>query len=81
MKKRNWTMFMVILVVVDRRRLSVSIRSGRNAAVEDVAAAFEAAWNEGDVDALDAIAAPDLVVHDPPGPDLVGLDAYKRLRG
>lgn len=42
-----------------------------------VTTAFTTAWSEGKVEALDAIAAPTFLVHDPPGPDIVGLDAYK----
>jgi predicted ester cyclase len=34
---------------------------------------------KGNVDALDEFTAPDFVLHQPPGPDLKGLEAYKQL--
>jgi uncharacterized protein (TIGR02246 family) len=49
----------------------------RQPTAEAVMQAFVTAWSEGKVEALDAIAAPNFVVHDPPGPDIQGLDAYK----
>ena len=36
------------------------------------------AWNEGQLDALDEIYAPNFVRHQPPFPDVVGLEAYKK---
>ncbi len=33
----------------------------------------------GNVNALDEVAAPDIVFHRPPGPDVKGLAAYKQL--
>lgn len=44
---------------------------------QEVTQAFSIAWSEGNLDALDAVASPDFLVHDPPGPDIQGLDAYK----
>ena len=38
-----------------------------------------AAYNQGDVDKLDEIYAPEFVYHRPPFPDIVGLKAYKQL--
>ena len=37
-----------------------------------------AAWNEGDLDAMDEFLDPDYVNHQPPFPDVVGRDAYKK---
>jgi predicted ester cyclase len=52
---------------------------------EDTAAFWErwekadgAGWNEGNVDGLDEVAAPNFVRHSPPFPDIVGLAAYKK---
>jgi len=39
--------------------------------------AVEAAWNEGDLDALDQVYDPGLVRHEPPFPDKPDLAAYK----
>ncbi len=39
---------------------------------------IEDAYNEGRIDALDEIFAPDFVRHQPPFPDIVGLEAYKQ---
>ena len=44
---------------------------------EAVTSAFSVAWSEGKLEVLDAVVAPNFLVHDPPGPDIVGLDAYK----
>lgn len=77
MKIRNWatlTFVFTLLVVVGAWPVAVQAETPT---LEEIAAAFEAVWNEGDVDALDAIATPNIVVHDPPDPDIVGLDAYK----
>ena len=38
----------------------------------------EEAWNKGNLDALDEIFATDFVRHQPPNPDMVGLEAYKQ---
>ena len=38
---------------------------------------WEEAFNQGNVDGLDEITAPNYVRHKPPFPDLVGLEAYK----
>jgi predicted ester cyclase len=35
-------------------------------------------WNTGNVDALDKFMAADCVTHWPPGPDIVGREAYKK---
>jgi len=40
--------------------------------------AWQAAWNEGKVDALDEFVSPNLVRHIPPFPDIIGLEAYKK---
>lgn len=45
---------------------------------ERFANAALAAWNEGDLDALDEFLAPDYVSHQPPFPDYDGRDAYKQ---
>ncbi len=39
---------------------------------------IEDAYNKGHIDALDEIVAPDFVRHQPPFPDIVGLEAYKQ---
>jgi predicted ester cyclase len=39
--------------------------------------ALDQALNEGNVDSLDELYAKDYVMHQPPLPDIVGLDAYK----
>jgi predicted ester cyclase/heme-degrading monooxygenase HmoA len=36
------------------------------------------AYNKGNVNALDKFISPDFVRHDPPNPDIKGLDAYKK---
>ncbi len=41
--------------------------------------AWQAAWNEGKFDAMDEYYAPDYVYHQPPFPDVVGLEAYKKF--
>lgn len=41
--------------------------------------AWQAAWNEGNLDALDEFVAPDFVRHSPPGPDVVGLEGFKKF--
>ena len=38
----------------------------------------EEAWNTNNPDLLDAIIASDCVTHTPPGPDIVGLEAFKQ---
>jgi len=49
---------------------------------EELKATFDravgAAYNQGNVDALDEIYAPEFVYHRPPLPDIVGLKAYKQ---
>jgi predicted ester cyclase len=39
---------------------------------------WDEVWNKGNVNALDEIADPDIVCHQPPGPDINGLAAYKQ---
>src|SRR5215210_6918425 len=39
---------------------------------------WEDAYNEGHIDAFDEIVAPDFVRHQPPFPDIVGLEAWKQ---
>ena len=39
---------------------------------------LEDAYNEGHIDALDEIFAPDFVRHNPPFPNIVGLEAWKQ---
>ena len=39
---------------------------------------WDEVWSTGNVDALDEIADPDIIYHLPPGPDIIGLTAYKR---
>lgn len=50
---------------------------------EDLKTKIRRAWDEafhkGNVDALDEIVAPDMLHHQPPGPDLNGLVAYKKM--
>lgn len=41
-------------------------------------AIYERAWNEGRIDDLDAICAPNYLRHEPPQPGLVGLAALKQ---
>ncbi len=41
--------------------------------------AWQAAWNEGKLDALDEFWPADFVYHQPPFPDVVGLEAYKKF--
>lgn len=52
-------------------------------ASEDLKTTTKRAWDEafhkGNVNALDEIVAPDMVHHQPPGPDLKGLAAYKQM--
>lgn len=45
--------------------------------VADIRRAGQEAWCEGNVDALDAVYAPDYVSHSPPLPDTRGLAAVK----
>jgi hypothetical protein len=48
---------------------------------EDLAALWrptDEAWNKGNLDALDEVYSPNLVYHQPPFPDFVGLAAYKK---
>lgn len=40
--------------------------------------AFEEAWNRGNLGLLSEVMASGAVTHFPPGPDKVGLDAYKQ---
>ncbi len=49
-----------------------AVHSLRCRLADEVTEAFVAAWSQGDLDALDAVVAPDFLVHDPPGPDIVG---------
>lgn len=44
-----------------------------------VRSVVDEAYNKGNVNALDEIVATDVVFHRPPGPDVKGLDAYKRM--
>lgn len=52
-------------------------------ATEDLKTKIRRAWDEafhkGNVNALDEIVAPELVNHQPPGPDTKGLTAYKQM--
>jgi steroid delta-isomerase-like uncharacterized protein len=41
--------------------------------------AFDEAFIKGNVNAIDEIAAPDIVFHRPPEPDVKGLAAYKQM--
>jgi predicted ester cyclase len=41
--------------------------------------AIDEVFNKGNMNALDEIAAPGIVYHQPPRPDLKGLDAYKQF--
>jgi steroid delta-isomerase-like uncharacterized protein len=41
--------------------------------------ACDEAYNKGNFDALDEINAADVVWHNPPGPDIEGLEAYKQM--
>jgi predicted ester cyclase len=41
--------------------------------------AWEAAYNQGNLDALDDVISPNYVRHQPPFPDIVGLGAMKTL--
>jgi steroid delta-isomerase-like uncharacterized protein len=40
---------------------------------------FEEIWNQGNLDVVDEIVAPDIVIHVPPEPDTVGAEAYKGM--
>jgi len=40
---------------------------------------YERAWNEGKFDGLDTVLAPNVIRHEPPNSDIVGLDAYKQF--
>ena len=40
---------------------------------------FDDAFNKGNVNAVDEVAAPDVIYHRPPGPDVRGLAAYKQM--
>jgi ketosteroid isomerase-like protein len=40
---------------------------------------IDEAYGKGNLDALDEVNAPDAVWHQPPGPDLKGMDAYKQM--
>ena len=40
--------------------------------------AVEEAYCRGNVDAVDKLYAPDVIIHQPPFPDIIGLDAYKQ---
>ncbi len=52
-------------------------------ATEDLKTKIRRAWDEafhkGNVNALDEIVAPELVNHQPPGPDTKGLAPYKQM--
>jgi steroid delta-isomerase-like uncharacterized protein len=49
---------------------------------EDIKAKFrrvvEQAWNKGNLDTLDELHSPDYIEHNPPFPDVDGLDAFKQ---
>ena len=40
--------------------------------------AVDEAWNKGNLNALDEIVASNVVIHEPPRPDVKGLEAYKQ---
>jgi len=48
------------------------------AVVERFRQAVLAAWNEGKFDAIDEFISPNFVRHQPPFPDIVGPEAYKK---
>ena len=41
--------------------------------------AIDEVFNKGNTNALDDIMASDIVYHQPPGPDLKGLEAYRQF--
>lgn len=84
MRKIGQTLTFLILIIAVAALVVFMIGAGRRRrAAEEMKAKGEqfcrVAWNTGDADLLDEMYAPDVVIHNPPNPDIEGLEGYKGL--
>jgi len=84
MRKIGQTLRFLIPVIAVVALVVFLVRAGgRRRAAEEMKAKGEqfcrGAWITGDTDLLDELYAPDCVWHNPPNPDIEGLEGYKGL--
>ena len=72
-----FTFLLLVALLVSACQPILVPAAASNADSTPVAQRLQAAYSDGDVAGLTDILAPDAVVHLPPLPDIVGIDAYR----